>query len=94
MKRFIESGSTPKLQTHLVSGTRNGKRPLLLIALPVLLLTLWLAVRQPDPVIAEDYYRQGLEINKTLAAQGEKGLAPAMQGRNHAATPAEDAVGR
>ncbi|MCE1249878.1 MAG: FixH family protein [Comamonadaceae bacterium] len=57
-------------------------------------VTLWLAVRQPDPVIAEDYYRQGLEINKTLAAQGEKGLAPAMQGRNHAATPAEDAVGR
>ncbi len=57
-------------------------------------VTLWLAVRQPDPVIAEDYYRQGLEINKTLAAQGEKGLAPAMQSRNHAATPAEDAVGR
>lgn len=57
-------------------------------------VTLWLAVSQPDPVIAEDYYRQGLEINKTLAEQGEKGLTPAMQGRNHAATPAEDAVGR
>ncbi|MCX7275770.1 MAG: FixH family protein [Burkholderiales bacterium] len=45
----------------------------------------WIAVRQQDPVLAQDYYRQGLEINKTLAAQGP--LAPAEQGRNHAASP-------
>lgn len=50
-------------------------------------VTLWLAIRSPDPVVAEDYYRQGLEINKTLA---DKKLMPAMTGRNHAATPAED----
>ena len=52
-------------------------------------MTLWLAVSRPDPVVAEDYYRQGIEINKTLEAP-EKSLAPAMKGRNHAATPAED----
>lgn len=48
-------------------------------------VTLVIAIRVPDPVIAEDYYRRGLEINKTLAEQ--KALAPAMQARNHAATP-------
>lgn len=50
------------------------------------LVTAWIAVRQQDPVLAQDYYRQGLEINKTLAKQGA--LAPAMQARNHAASPA------
>ena len=49
--------------------------------------TLWLAVRTPDPVVAQDYYRQGLEINKTLA---DKKLMPALTGRNHAATPGGD----
>lgn len=49
------------------------------------LATAWIAVHNADPVIAHDYYRRGIEINKTLAA--EKALMPAMQGRNHAATP-------
>jgi uncharacterized protein len=49
-------------------------------------VTLWIAVRSPDPVVAADYYRQGIEINRTLERQ--KALMPAMQGRNHAATPA------
>lgn len=48
--------------------------------------TLMLALRTPDPVVAEDYYRRGIEINKTLAAQ-DRALMPAQQGRNHAATP-------
>ena len=48
-------------------------------------ITLAIAIRIPDPVVAEDYYRRGLEINKTLAEQ--KALAPAMQARNHAVTP-------
>ena len=52
-------------------------------------VTLWLAMSRPDPVVAEDYYRRGVEINKTLA-QPEQSLAPAIAGRNHAATPAED----
>jgi hypothetical protein len=41
----------------------------------------------PDPVVAEDYYRRGLNINKTLADENAQKLAPAMQSRNHAATP-------
>lgn len=49
------------------------------------LFTAWLAVRTPDPVVEEDYYRRGLEINKMLSK--EKALLPALQGRNHAATP-------
>lgn len=52
-------------------------------------VTLWLAIRMPDPVIDENYYQHGMAINKTLTAQ-EHSLAPAMKGRNHAATPAED----
>ena len=49
--------------------------------------TLWLALANPESLVAEDYYRQGIEINKTLAAEREKSLMPAVQGRNHAATP-------
>lgn len=48
------------------------------------LVTLWIAIRNPDPVLAEDYYRRGLDINTTLAK--EQALVPALQGRNHAAT--------
>ena len=50
------------------------------------LATAWIAVRNQDPVLADDYYRRGIEINKTLGAG--KALMPALQGRNHAATPA------
>lgn len=50
------------------------------------LVTGWIALRTPDPVIEADYYRRGVEINQTLAR--EKAMMPAMQGRNHAATPA------
>lgn len=49
-------------------------------------VTLWLAIRTPDPVVDENYYQQGIAINKTLAAK-EQSLTPAMRGRNHAATP-------
>ena len=49
------------------------------------LLTAWVAVRGADPVVDENYYRHGIEINKQLAAQ--RALMPALQGRNHAATP-------
>jgi hypothetical protein len=48
--------------------------------------TLVIAVRAQDPVVDADYYRRGVEINKTLAAGGKAHL-PALQGRNHAATP-------
>lgn len=66
----------------------------LVIAGPVIVViagfvTLWLAIRQPDPVLAEDYYQRGLEINKTLQ-HPEASMTPAIKGRNHAATPLED----
>lgn len=51
--------------------------------------TLWLAVRTPDPVVDADYYRRGIEINRSLPSQ-DRSLVPAMQGRNHAATPQKD----
>ncbi len=47
-------------------------------------ITLYLAITRPDAVI-DDYYRKGMEINKTLNAKHD-GMAPAMQARNHAAT--------
>lgn len=50
-------------------------------------VTLAIAIRTPDPVLAEDYYKRGLEINKTLAAEKDMQLAPAMQTRNHVVTP-------
>jgi len=48
-------------------------------------ITLYLAITRPDPVIDDNYYRNGIEINKTLNAQRDS-LAPAVQARNHAAT--------
>jgi hypothetical protein len=51
--------------------------------------TLWIALAIPDPVVAEDYYQQGIEINKTLEDKAGS-LAPAMKARNHAATPQQD----
>jgi uncharacterized protein len=48
-------------------------------------VTLYIALRYPDPVIDDDYYRKGLEINKTLSNPAAS-LAPALQGRNHAQT--------
>jgi hypothetical protein len=52
-------------------------------------VTLWLAIRNPDPVVANDYYRRGVEINKTLENR-DASLLPALKGRNHAATPDQD----
>ncbi|MGB7815138.1 MAG: FixH family protein [Methylotenera sp.] len=61
----------------------------LIIAGPLLVviasfITLYLAISRPDAVI-DDYYRKGMEINKTLNAKHD-GMVPAMQARNHAAT--------
>ncbi|RUP25118.1 MAG: nitrogen fixation protein FixH [Curvibacter sp.] len=53
-------------------------------------VTLWLAIRTPDPVIEADYYKRGVEINKTLPDADPKAMMPALQGRNHAATPTQD----
>lgn len=53
--------------------------------------TLVLALRQPDPVLAEDAYRKGVQVDRAAhpEAQGEgaRALMPALQGRNHAVSP-------
>ncbi len=50
-------------------------------------VTVYLAVTRPDPVVSEDYYRRGIEINQTLDSKAAAAsLAPAGQARNHAAT--------
>lgn len=48
-------------------------------------ITFYLAAVGQDPVLDEDYYRKGLELNKTLS-DNPASLAPAVQARNHAAT--------
>lgn len=55
------------------------------------LATGYVAMSNPDPVLDADYYRKGLEINKTLA-DNPTALAPAMQARNHAATGVPEKV--
>jgi hypothetical protein len=48
------------------------------------LATVWLAARSPDPVLAQERHR-GAHIGKSTP--DNRALMPAMQGRNHAATP-------
>jgi hypothetical protein len=48
-------------------------------------VTFYIAAHGTDPVVDENYYQSGLDINKTLARRPES-LAPAIQARNHAAT--------
>ncbi|MEQ1487081.1 MAG: FixH family protein [Methylotenera sp.] len=52
-------------------------------------ITLYLAITRPDPVIDDDYYQNGININKTLEANTiaeRNSLEPANLARNHAAT--------
>lgn len=55
-------------------------------------VTLYLALRFPDPVITEDAYRKGLELRNPSLANPAASLAPAVQGRNHAQTGAPAAA--
>ena len=69
----------------------------LIISGPVIVIvagfiTLAIAIGTPDPVVADDYYRRGLDINKTLAAEKDLQLAPALQTRNHVVTPKPEAT--
>ncbi len=47
--------------------------------------TLYFVVSRPDPVVDENYYRKGMEINKTLGGSSAS-HAPAQLARNHAQT--------
>jgi hypothetical protein len=48
-------------------------------------VTFYIAAKGMDPVLDEDYYQKGLQINKELA-DNPNSLAPAVQARNHAQT--------
>ena len=55
--------------------------PWLLAAGPALvvvaaLVTAWIAASGADPVLAEDYYKRGLLVNRTIAAQRSPSTAP------------------
>lgn len=75
--------------THAIPWWKYG-HVWLVIAGPAIVVvascfTFYLAASGKDPVLDEDYYRKGLEINKTLQ-DNPASLAPATQARNHAAT--------
>ena len=51
------------------------------------LITVYIAMTRIDPVIDENYYQNGIDINKIQdKAALDASLAPAMKARNHAAT--------
>jgi hypothetical protein len=54
------------------------------------IVTLVLALRLPDPVLAGDAYRQGAQVGASRSAgdAGARAWMPALQGRNHAVSPA------
>lgn len=93
------AASTPGASTPAASDSQPWWRHghvWLIISGPAIVIvagiaTAVIAVRQPDPVVAEDYYRRGVEINRTLAGAGEGGgataMMPAVKARNHAADP-------
>ena len=48
-------------------------------------ITLYIALTRVDPVLDEDYYQKGIRLNQTQT-ENASSMAPAVQGRNHAAT--------
>jgi hypothetical protein len=65
----------------------------MLIAGPALVIvagvvTAWIAMRSPDPVLANDAYEYGQKQDE----QAQRSLLPAQKARNHAATPADAPV--
>ncbi len=53
------------------------------------IITAVIAFNGADPVIDQNYYENGININKTLR-ENAKNMGPAQSVRNHAATPDDD----
>jgi hypothetical protein len=49
--------------------------------------TFMIAAHSPDPLVAHDSYRLQVQAAAAPAQGGDKGMLPAQQGRNHAASP-------
>ena len=79
------SAPDPRWWRHPIMWMVVGGPAIVVVAA---ICTAWLAIRSPDPVVEADYYRRGIEINRTLPAG--TAMLPAQAGRNHAMTPAED----
>ena len=89
MQNQTEPSSKPWWKYPLVWMIIGG--PLVVVVASI--VTMVIAVRSPDPVVEEDYYRKGLNINQTLADEKARQMMPAMQARNHVATPKEEEAG-
>jgi hypothetical protein len=98
-KRFLMS-SSPAVSAPAPAHPDAGKpwwkfgHVWLVLAGPAIVViagvvTAVIAISDPDPVIDPDYYRSGIEINQRLN-EVQKSMAPAVTGRNHAATPVQD----
>lgn len=51
-------------------------------------ITLFIAIRIPDPVVSENYYREGLALSKPKA--GDDGMTSAVQARDRVAPSQAD----
>jgi hypothetical protein len=50
-------------------------------------ITLYLAMSRPNEIVSEETHRAGKQSDQTIEQRRkESGMAPALQGRNHAAT--------
>ena len=83
MQNQAETQTKPWWKYPLVWLVIGG--PLVVVVASI--VTMVIAIRSPDPVVEQDYYRKGLNINQTLADEKAREMLPAMQARNHAATP-------
>ncbi len=74
----------PKVNTRAVPWYREPWPWLLMLGPAVVVVaafvTLWLAVRSSDGLVADDYYKQGLAINQTLA-RGDRAKAMELSAR-------------
>lgn len=67
------TGARPPVNPHAIDTTPwyRQRWPWLLIAGPAIVVvagvvTLWLAIRSDDGLVADDYYKQGLAINQVI----------------------------
>lgn len=73
------------MNTNAAQPWYRHRWPWLLMAGPAVVvvagvITLWLAVRSNDGLVADDYYKQGLAINRTLA-RAERAQAMGLEAR-------------
>lgn len=93
----LQSGPDGALTTRPKQADIWYREPWLLLVVggPALVvvasfITLYLAITRPDPLVSKDYYRDGLRINQTLAA--EEAARVLALNRSHKIAPANAAA--